>query len=484
MSAYKAFLNPDMNQGGSSFASARMARYDRLWALYQNTAYDRLTTYLASYPANHRLYTKTRGLRNPLGAYVDFWQANIWGGMLDMDAGDGDEDASALPIRTDNERIRPAIAQIWQWSNWGSNRQIVTLHGSALGDAIIQVVDNPTAGKVYMRARYPSEVDDLLWDDFGNVKRCVFEYGAKDDNGISYTYKEIIEHPSVHGLGGGTRFRTFKNNTPFAYPGNLYDGANVSEWFAPYDFVPVVHIPFIDVGVDWGTVGYAQVVRLIDEASAKASIINDQLNKELNPPLVARGLRPADLTWTVNDNSVPVVYIPKAPADADLQPLLWDMNIDDAVASLATDIEQIKELLPELQFTRDLRSGMSGAALRTAYAPLISKIQGIRANFDDRLVRAQNMALAIGGIRNYGPEFSGITADSYSSGQLDHAIGARPVLPRGQTEELEALKLRAEIMTMLTNAGADVYSAALAAGFDEETAGAFLMGEVVNGITQ
>ncbi len=483
MSAYRAFLNPDMATGGSSFTAGRVSRYDRLWSLYQNTAYDNLTIYLASYPANHRLYAKTRGLRNPLGAYVDFWQANIWGGVLDIAAGDGDETPTALPIVTDNERLRPAIAQVWEWSNWGAKRQVVTLHGASLGDAILKVVDNPTTKKVYLQAAWPGTVADCEWDDNGNIKRIVFEYVTSENN-VNYTYKEIIEHPSVHGQGSGVRFQTFKNNVPFAYPGNLYDGRGVAEWFAPYDFVPVVHIPFVDAGIGWGTVGFQQVVRLIDETSAKASVINDQLAKELNPPLKAQGVRAGDLVWATSDNSVPIVYLPKPPGESDLTPLVFDMSIDDAVVSLATDIEQIKELLPELQFSRDMRSGMSGAALRTAYSPLISKIQSVRANFDDRLVRAQNMAVAIGGIRGYGPEFAGFSLDSYGAGALKHQIGNRPVLPRGQDEELAELKMRAEIMGLLVNAGADVYSAALAAGFDEEQAAAFLMGEVVSGVTQ
>ncbi len=483
MSAYRAFLNPDMSSGGSSFASGRLARYDRLWSLYQNTAYDNLTSYLASYPANHRLYAKTRGLRNPLGAYVDFWQANIWGGVLDMAAGDGEQTPSALPIITENDKLPPAISQVWEWSNWAAKRQVVTLYGSALGDAFLKVVDNPTSGKVYLQAVWPGNVAECEWDDNGNVKRVVFEYSASDGS-IAYTYKEIIEHPSVHGQGDGVRFQTFRDNMPFAYPGNLYDGQGVSEWFAPYDFVPIVHIPFVDAGIGWGTVGYQQCVRLIDETCAKASVINDQLAKELNPPLKAQGVRAGDLTWTMSDNSVPIVYLPKPPGEADLVPLIFDMQIDDAVVSLATDIDQIKELLPELQFSQDLRAGMSAVALRTAYAPLVSKIQSIRANFDDRLMRAHNMAVAIGGIRGYGSEFGGFGADSYVAGALKHQIGPRPVLPRGQDEELVELKMRAEVMQIIVNSGADVYSAALAAGFDEEQAASFLMGEVVTNATQ
>lgn len=470
MAAYRAFLNPDPGTGGQTFASGRAARYARYWSLYQNTAYDDLSRYVAAYPATHKLYKMTRGLRNPMGAYADFWQANIWGGMLDYDAGDGESKPSALPIETENEALRAAIAQIWQWSNWAQKRSTFTLYGIVCGDAICQVVDSPASQKVYLRVLWPGDVATLEWDDFGNVKKAVIEYDTVDANGLGYKYKEEIEHPSVHQSGqDATRYRTYRNGGLWAYPQNASDGQAVAEWFAPYNFVPVVHAPFTDVGVGWGAVGYQAAVRLIDEACSKASMINDQLGKELNPPLIAYGLQPGDINVTANSDGVPILYVPRAPTEAKLDQLIYDMNIADAMASLAADLDEVKELLPELQFSRDMRSGMSGVALRTAYAPLLAKVQATRTNFDASLVRAQNMAVAIGGIRSYGPEFSPFGAESYGSGALDHSIAGRPVLPRGEDEALAEGVQTWQIITAAVTAGVPLETALVKlAGWSEE----------------
>lgn len=107
----------------------------------------------------------------------------------------------------------------------------------------------------------------------------------------------------------------------------------------------------------------------------------------------------------------------------------------------------------------DLRSGMSGTALQQAYAPLIAKVNSTRDSFDAGLVRAQMMAVAIGGIRGYADVFAGFDLASYGDGALNHRIGPRPVLPRSQAERW------AEEKAMW-----DVVGAAVAAGVPLETA--------------
>lgn len=455
MAAYKAFLQPDPQTGGVSFAGGRLDRYDRYWALWLNTAYDVLTTYLRNYPETHRLYKKTRGLRNPLGQYADFWQANIWGGPLETGP---EATGGALPIVTDNEALIPAIYQVWQWSNWAQKRNVSTLHGAVLGDAFLVVADAPMAGKTYLETRWPGDFKAIEWDAFGNIKRAEIEY--KDSDGkLSYTYGMVIEHPAVHGQSQWTRFSTTRNGAPYAYPENTVNGVAVATWEAPYDFVPVVHIPFQDVGMGWGKVGFHASQRLVDEACAKASLINDQIAKMVNPPLIASGITSGSLTLTTSDDGVPVIFTGRSPDEATITPLLWDMNIADAVESLERDLGILREQMPELQLMLDLRSGMSGTALQQAYAPLIAKVNSVRDAFDAGLVRAQQMAVAIGGIRGYGPEFAGFGLESYAAGALDHSIGARPVLPRSQAEKWAEEQAMWNVVTQAVTAGVPLETA-------------------------
>jgi len=365
--AYKSFWNPSLSD--SSYESNRLARYQMAWGFYQNNIYNQLTTYLAAtYPTGSQIYKYTKGLRNPIPAWVDFYVTNVWGGQLDLEAGNGQEKPSALPIITENDALRPAIAKLWQWSNWNAKRNLATTYSAALGDTFIVVVDSPRAGKAYMQVRRPSEFTAIDWDDFGHVKRCVIEYKADDEQGKVYDFKQIIEHPSVWG-GKFTRYQTYKDNRPFAFPENVLDGMATWEWEVPYDFVPVVHVPFKDVGEDWGALGYSATIPKIDAANSLASLLNSQIGKTVNPAYVAFGIQSGNITVGGSDegqDEIPILYIPKPPGDASLQPLITQIDLPGALALLDAQLANIAQDLPELRMSEAMRSGLSGEALGRA----------------------------------------------------------------------------------------------------------------------
>jgi len=450
MAAWNAFWNPPA--GGTGFEGGKARRYSWFWELYWNTAYDQLAAYAANYPTNSKLYRYTRGLRNPVGRYVDFYVANVWGGMLDLDAGDGKQNSSALPIDTDEENLRAAIAKVWQWSNWNSRRNLLTLYSTTLGDAFIKVVDRPSLQRCYMQVRWPGEFTDVEWDDFNHVKSCTIEYQV-DDGGDKYRYKEIIEHPSVWG-GERTRFRTFKNDRPWAFAGNADgSGTPMAEWQAPYDFVPVVHIPWMDVGQGWGATGFVKTLRKIDAANALASQLADQVGKLINTPLVAFGIQAGDVETRYSEEGVPILYVNRAPSEAGIQPLIGDLNIEHGLAVLESQLSDVTQDLPELRLSEALRSGMSGEALGRAFSDVLAQVQAVRSNHDSGLVRSQMMAVAIAGASGYHPVFSGYNLLSYSQGRLDHGIGSRPVLPRSNEEEISELKDRWVMIKQAVEAG-------------------------------
>lgn len=441
MAAVRAFRNPPA--GGEGFGDGRTTRYEWFWKLYWNTAYDQLTAYRANYaPDATRLYRYTRGLRNPVGRYVDFYIANVWGGPLDADAGDGKTIPSALPILTDNEAQRPAIAKIWQWSKWGQRRDIVTLHSTALGDAFLVVSDRPRSRRCSLQVRWPGEVADVEWDDAGHIKQLVIEYGTRDERGQSYIYREVLEHPRVWG-GRTVRYQTYRNGNLFAYPENTNAaGVPVASWTAPYDFVPAVHIPWRDIGQGWGAVGYIKTQSKIDAANALASQIADQVAKAVNTPLVAYGIQRGDVDVRPTEDGVPVLYINRPPAEADIKPLIGDLNLEHGLMTLAAQLDEVKGDLSELRMEEALRTGMSGEALGRAYSDVYARIQATRATHDAALVQAQQMAIAIAGGSRYDAVFAPFGMDSYSRGLLDHSIGSRPVLPRTAAEQMEESKNR------------------------------------------
>lgn len=451
MAAYKAFWNP--SQEASGYASTRLQRYEFGWQFYTNRVYDDLASYLrATYPAGSQLYKYTRGLRNPVTRWVDFYVENVWGGMLDLEAGAGKETPSALPIITANDDLRPAIAKVWQWSNWNAKRNLATLYSGSMGDTFIVVVDRPTAQKCYMQVRRPGEFTDLEWDDFGHVKEATIEYRAMDDDGRSYTYKQVIEHPAVWG-GPTTRFTTYKDGSLYAYPENVQDGQKTAQWTVPYDFVPVVHVPFRDVGEGWGMIGYAATLPKIDAANSLASLLGAQIGKTVNPAYVAYGIQAGNLTLDMTpQDQIPIFYVSKAPGEAKLEPLTTDVDLAAALAILDSQLTDIDQDLPELRLSEALRSGLSGEALGRASADVVSRVVAVRGNHDSGLVRAQQMAIAIAGASGYDPAFRGFDFNSFEQGKLDHGIGDRPILPKSATEQIDTdTKRWAQVQTAVTS---------------------------------
>ena len=437
MAAIKAFWNPSLTN--NAYANNRQKRYAMAWGFYSNTIYDDLSAHMAAtYPTGSQLYRYTKGLRNPVAAWVEFYVTNVWGGTLDLEAGAGKEKPSALPILTENDALRPAIAKLWQWSNWNSKRNLATLYSTAMGDTFIVVVDSPRAGKAYMQVRRPSEFTDLEWDDFGHVKRAVIEYKAEDERGVGYDYKQVIEHPSVWG-GPTTRYSTYKDGRPFAYPENVQDGMATWQWQVPYDFVPVVHIPFKDIGEGWGALGYAATVHKIDAANALASLLHAQVGKTVNPAYVAYGVQAGNVTVdSAQQDEIPILYINKPPSEARFEPLVSKVDLPGALALLDSQLADIARDLPELRMSEAMRSGLSGEALGRAFSDVAARVEAVRANHDSGLVRAQQMAIAIAGASGYDPAFRGFDLNSFASGRLDHGIGDRSILPTSNAEELDA----------------------------------------------
>ena len=452
--AYRAFWNPSLTD--SSYESNRLARYQMAWGFYQNRVYDNLTSYLAAtYPAGSQIYKYTKGLRNPIPAWVDFYVTNVWGGQLDLEAGNGQEKPSALPIITENDNLRPAIAKVWQWSNWNAKRLLTTINSAALGDAFIVVVDSPRAGKAYMQVRRPSEFTSIDWDDFGHVKRCVIEYKTQDDDGKAYDFKQVIEHPSVWG-GKFTRYTTYRDGKLYAYPENVQDGQKTAQWEVPYDFVPVVHIPFKDVGEGWGALGYSATIPKIDAANSLASLLNTQIGKTVNPILLVYGLQSGGVTITTGDegqDEIPMLYSPKSPTESRIEPLVTTLDLTGALALLDAQLANIAQDLPELRMSEAMRSGLSGEALGRAFSDVAARINAVRGNHDSGLVRAHQMAIAIAGASGYDPAFRGFDLNSFKSGLLDHGIGDRPILPTSASEAVDTRGKQWDQVTKAVTAG-------------------------------
>jgi hypothetical protein len=122
--------------------------------------------------------------------------------------------------------------------------------------------------------------------------------------------------------------------------------------------------------------------------------------------------------------------------------------VGERIRDLLTEIE---EDYPELKVMKlqGASGDASGKALRYAQQPASTRTQTARANYESALVRAQQMAIAIGGYAKY-DGYQGFDLDSYEAGKLDHSIGERSVFaidPLDRIEEDNAFWTAAKVAT-------------------------------------
>jgi hypothetical protein len=423
---------------------SRRLRYAILWSFFENTAYDNIHKWAIRYKVDYGLYKYLRNIYNPANRLGNFWQTHLMGGYLDPMAGDGDEKVSALPIVTENELLRPAIAKVWEWSNWQSRKGIYTLKGATLGDVGLKIIDNPEKQKAYISVVSPEKIKDYTVDDFGNVKSYVLEEERPNPlgKGNAVTFNEV----AVRGDGDDVDFATFLNGKPFPWNGES------SEWTIPYGFVPFVVRHQIDVGTKWGWAEMHAARSKIHEVDDLASKTDDQIRKTVDPVWLFAGVK--DPNKKGNGNQIKI----ETPASSTDQPMpgretknaLYSTDSGAKAQALVADLdlsavtEQIQKLnealekeYPELRNFRDSGGDASGKARRIERQDAETKVLERRVGYDTGLVHAHNMCIAIAGERNYDEAFASFDLDSFEKGDLQHSIGRRPVFSKDKTDDLE-----------------------------------------------
>ena len=440
---------------------ARKVRYDLLWAAYESTVYRSIHPWASTYKTRYALYRYIRNIYNPAYRLGEFWKSHLWGGQIDAEAGE----TGALPIVTGNEALRPAIADIWRWSNWATKKDTVSLQGAIYGDVILRIVDDIALGKVYVESVFPGIVTSLTKDPFGNVKGYTIEENRQSpNNSKTVVYKETAERD-----GQLVVYRTYMNDAPFPWNGVA------SEWSEPYGFVPMVHIQHNDVGLEWGWSELHPSRSKMHELDDLASLLSDQIRKSVNAKWFFAGIKGSSpnviMGNTLETTARPepgreeeaAVYSPDPNSKA--FPLVAPVDIEGVTLHISEILKDLERDYPELKFDA-LRSlgDISGRALRIARQPAETKVLQRRANYDDGLKRLLQMAVSIGGFR----DLFGFNLDSYGGGALEFEFGKRTVFAIDLLEEHEEDKAFWEAVKLAGDAGMPLLAYLEHKGWDAE----------------
>jgi hypothetical protein len=445
----EAYMDSDeSNEFTFESVKARLLRYSMYWGFYSNTAYSQVHRWATSYKVDQNLYKYIRNIYSPAYRIGEFYREHLWGGSIDL----ADPTHGAFPVQTENEAVLEALTRLWRDSNLPMLKDVVTLRGAIEGDVFLRVGDDPERASVTLERVPASDIVELDRDPMGNIKGYIIEEQRLFE-GREATYREEVSRD-----GDFVVYKTFKDNAPYGWYGQP------KAWEIPYGFVPLVHIQHNDVGLNYGWSEIHPMRSKVQEVDEQASLLSDYLRKYSEPVWLVTGKRWSDVTLDDGDdegtdedkpgrNRLRLIH--GFPEGAKVTPLVTDMRVSDTLAHISSMLEELERDYPELQTDIWATGATSGRALRIARERVTSKVVQRRVNYDDGLVRAQMMALSIGGMRGY-PGYESFDLGSYDRGDLNHQIADRPVFPIDPQDEADIAAAEWQAIKTAVDAGADL----------------------------
>jgi hypothetical protein len=469
--------------------AGRLLRYRLNWTLCDGSSYSDVHLWSRAMRKKFGVYRWSRPIFTPGFRIMEFHATHIWGGGLDLQAGDGKGSPSALPIiDVASPRLRPMIGKIWRDSNWATKKDRIPRWGSSMGDAAIEVVEDTNKQRVKLRPVHPASLAHVACDEEGNVREYdLVEFwpdpeAELDRNGVRPLVKFTKR---VRRDGEMVKFQTLRDDEPYDWRQHYYRAKDTEigpEWEAEYGFTPLVLTKHLDVGLDWGWAEIHPAIARAREVDDLGSIVTDQARRILNSGWILNSPQPSAKVFrkaaasvsefetlpmtdpgetTSTDTSGVMTVIgrdkmqlywidPKNNDNKPVQPfqLVGNMPIAEIGAHIDRLMNEMKEDFPELRL-EGMSTGDSGRARRLAQSRAIAKIHARRPNYDDPLVRAQMMALSVGGTlrgRKAYPGFEGVERNSFLDGDLYHRIGDRSVMQVDRMDTIEEEKMLAEVL--------------------------------------
>jgi hypothetical protein len=477
IAARRVYDNPA--QAYQQYAYSNQAStYDLLWSYYNNSLFDQHSSHIWSvYKSNYNLYRNIRPLYNPTQRLVNFYAAQVYPGVLSEDGADLPEGIPlAVPFSQDTpDELKAAIAQFWLWSNWQAKKAVQVRFGCALGDVLIEVIDDLERRKVSANVVWPGFVTDLSLDSMGNVKAYTLEYQASEPDGTLYQYKKVVDQSAFH---------FYKDDEPFDYgAGAAYDNV--------YGFVPAVWIKPIDQGSEHGAPVIAGSLNKVDDLNNLVSHTHDQIHKVIGAPLVLwstgiiQNLFNTEKRGATHDFQEPAsdqesILMLQGPTGGKVESLAGNLNLADTLAYINGLLGEIEQDHPELTFYRELRamSQVTGPAATRLVGDVASRVAEVQAAYDQANISLFRMAVAIGGMRAnsgaWGPldlqraKFAPFNLDSFAAGDLDMAIMPRPLLTATKLENAMEEQAMWTGVKLATDAGVPLALVLKRAGWTDE----------------
>lgn len=438
--------------------------YMERWARYDGTLFEGMAdanSWAANQPA---IYANTKLLWKHIEAVVDFYAGVIYQGALSTDGGrlpGGIPNAIPFDPQTgsdaSNATLLAATSELFSAWNWQQQMSLRPMYASALGDCLVELVDDTDRRFIFPKVVWPGYVKDIELDYVGNVRAYTLEYRVdefddKKQKTGSYTYRKEVD---------GNWFRYFRDETETRADPN------------PYGFVPAIwdrhRIAAPDaVRGKSATDGTRQT--LLQLNSLFGHSLDFQHKAFELPPMVASDKHgkatesPGDVSTPPSGRTLAERWrYRKVGADAKL--LQPDFDVGKTLEMIKAMQDGILSENPEASFYQQLRE------MQMVTAPGAERLMGdvknrvdlARAGYDAQTVKLFQMAIAMCGMRANDSSESGwkyrtsaldrrravfapFNLDSYAKGDLDMSILPRPIIQPTEQERMEIRQLKVQVL--------------------------------------
>ena len=339
----------------------RMARYQLNWLYYKGHQY--IAELGKKYTKEQRLFKYMRRVFDCVTHCVDTDARFIMRNQITVDA---------------KTQVENDILDIWNRSNFQTEKYKLARYGANLGDAFLIVQDIGDGNIVVPRIIVANSEDMTIEkdpDDQNQVMWAKQSYVFFDNRGRSHTRDWLYWPDRIECYTDGKMDEGYPRPHPFGE-------------------VPVIHIKLTDIGEAYGLCSWHNVQSQIDEVNELGSFSNRILLRYADPTLVAKGMKPGTRpTIRKGLNEDNVYYLPDP--DSDIGILEYQGNVLPHILDHIEKIEQnIKDQLPEMSLAKIReQAGLSGYAVSLHAAELIAKIEEFRGNFADAIEWANSLCL-------------------------------------------------------------------------------------------
>lgn len=450
--AQRTFADPTVLETPTP-GSSRSSVYEERWSYATSSAFDNIAAWAAR-ASKYRLYKYTRLIYNPVGRLNEFYGSQVYPGFLpqgDMPIPGGAREAIPFVPGVD-PAVEEGARQLWQWSNWQIMKDVMVEFAAAVGDCLVELVDDPSRGKIAFRPWWPGLVVELSLDWYGNIRVYAIAYQAYDRVlKKTYTFKQRVTKET---------FETFYDDVPWS-PDPDVPPVQPN----PYGFVPAVWVQHRSIGTTYGQPAIRGTSK-IDELNSLVSRVHDHIGVRMKSPLGIAGKFDANgfKTHKKGGEDGDTVFLISLPDGATGVPLSGNIEPEQALGHITNLIKEIEADNPELTAWNQLRSmgEVSGVAIERALGDTQGRLYRAQASYDLATVKMIQMGIAMAGHRLASGDWEGTPAqrkfegfglESYANGDLDCAIAPRPLVPPTSKELYETQQARYDALAAAQDAG-------------------------------